>query len=668
MFDVIATAKKTQWLSFPTLSSKYTHPHVGDETVDFQVIPGKNCFVEFNKKFGFELLRTINSDGKEQIQRIKKRRVDDISCGAIAKVNGEEIALGMTTGIIRFFHVRSGEYMPIKFQPDRLGNSVVGLDYSNTNEYLAAVYDSADINLFALKTGMKTDTFKFSGNSTLVRFHPVRKFALAVGAYDGSITMLDIQTKKKLFFEEAAHDAPIRDISMYDSSQDLFVTCGFDCSINVFDLRRSLKVQQYKQPHPMSTICVSSCGTFLVAGNLKGDVISYDFRSMKEPLDTKRVHDSAIVRVAFIPSVTTGVASNTFVESIGSSLETTNATSRPSSGCSPMSAFDVSPYNNIIETPVAATPASRRDSWSDLLATKKIHDFSMDSVAETPTRLSILGDTRFESSSDQQSRLSMDMTVSRDQSIPMKVSEMKENQSGKMEKPVIESKRRRLTHTTVALEEIEEEEEALPRTESRSNNQSDANPKKWLHTVDHKQFADTFAAYVQRIYHGKGAESQIGFGEEDKENRPDNHQSSPNPADTVVEPLTVTQIPSCNNSNEITIDSQMLSEMLRDKLRILELEFENQIRNWQKNVMDSVQTKMRELTTDVRYIQGRYFQSDFNHRFRNHCEIEDQLALYEEGIAAMLHRDTVDDQWPIYAKESENLLRRYHEQQQLNPK
>lgn len=162
MFDVISTAKNTQWISFPTLTSKYTHPHVANESVDFQVIPGKNCFVEFNKKFGFELLRTRDKDNKEVIQRIKKRKVDDISCGAISS-SGGQISIGMTTGFIRLFNVQSGEYVPVKFKPDRMGNSVVGLDYSSTDEYLAAVYDSADVNLFGLKTGIKTDTFRFPG-------------------------------------------------------------------------------------------------------------------------------------------------------------------------------------------------------------------------------------------------------------------------------------------------------------------------------------------------------------------------------------------------------------------------------------------------------------------------------------------------------------------------
>lgn len=161
MFDVISSAKNTQWSTFPTLWSKSTYSHVANEAVDFQVIPGKNCFAQFNKKFGFELLRTHNNDNKELIQRIKKRHVNEITCGAIAKLCGSEISIGLSTGFVKIFSLEKNDYMPFSFRPDRLGNSVVGLDYSSSDEHLAAIYDSSDINIFGLKTGVKTNTFRF---------------------------------------------------------------------------------------------------------------------------------------------------------------------------------------------------------------------------------------------------------------------------------------------------------------------------------------------------------------------------------------------------------------------------------------------------------------------------------------------------------------------------
>lgn len=163
MFDVISSAKNTQWLSFPNLCTKYTYSHVANEAVDFQLIPDRNCFAEFNKKSGFELIRTVSKNNVDSIQRIKKRLIDDLSCGAVSKAFGSELAIGMTTGLIQIFSIAKGEFLPLKIKPNKLRNSVIGLDYSNDDEYLAAVYEGADICLFGMKTGVKTDSFTCDG-------------------------------------------------------------------------------------------------------------------------------------------------------------------------------------------------------------------------------------------------------------------------------------------------------------------------------------------------------------------------------------------------------------------------------------------------------------------------------------------------------------------------
>lgn len=42
-------------------------------------------------------------------------------------------------------------------------SNVVALDFSCCDGYLAAVYENAKINLFGLRTGVKTDTFQLDG-------------------------------------------------------------------------------------------------------------------------------------------------------------------------------------------------------------------------------------------------------------------------------------------------------------------------------------------------------------------------------------------------------------------------------------------------------------------------------------------------------------------------
>lgn len=177
---------------------------------------------------------------------------------------------------------------------------------------------------------------------------------------------------------------------MYSSSEHLFVSCGYDCNINVYDTRRNSMIQQHTQPHPMSTVCVSSCGTFCVAGNLKGDVISFDFRNMKQPLNSKRAHDGAVVRVAFIPTVV-GSESNTML------AQSINATDIDSSGVKHSTPIGNSADSFVQFVDICRNVNSvdcnesmkRRDSWTDLISLRKPNDSC---VNGTQSRLSMGSD------------------------------------------------------------------------------------------------------------------------------------------------------------------------------------------------------------------------------------------------------------------------------------
>lgn len=240
--------------------------------------------------------------------------------------------------------------------------------------------------------------------------------------------MLDIQTKKKIFYDKSAHNAPIRDIAMCDTSSDVFASSSYDCNIKVFDLRSRSAVQKYQQEHPMSTLCISSCGTFLVAGNLKGDVISYDFRSMNEPLNTTRVHDSAVIRVAFVPSLD-GAAANLGSSTINATKWETStplngklaesslfASTRPSAGLDSFSKFvDVNHHRNRAVAD-ELTP-KHEDSWRNFGPGKRPQDFSTDSINDT----ALSGDYRTELRLKRHSRLSIDPSPMSKISEPMEI-------------------------------------------------------------------------------------------------------------------------------------------------------------------------------------------------------------------------------------------------------
>lgn len=163
MLEVISAAENTQWHSFPNFATKYTYSHVANEKVDFELVPNRNYFVGINKKCGFEMLRTCRKNHVESIQRVKKRQLDDLQCGAILPGDGTELALGFSTGIVRLFNLHAGNFLPFKFKPNEIGNSVAGLSYNCADEHLAALYENGEITVFGKKTSVKTDTFKLDG-------------------------------------------------------------------------------------------------------------------------------------------------------------------------------------------------------------------------------------------------------------------------------------------------------------------------------------------------------------------------------------------------------------------------------------------------------------------------------------------------------------------------
>lgn len=179
---------------------------------------------------------------------------------------------------------------------------MVSLDYSNCGGYLSSVYENGLINIYGLTTKIRSDSITLDRDSSLARFHPAKRFHLAVVSFKGSVTVYDIAAKKIHFQQKAAHEAPCRDVAMPAEIPDRLLTCGCDSIIKIFDTRNKatgLKIQSYCG---FSTISVTDCGGFFAVGNLKGDVLTYDMRNLGQPLAKMKVDNDLVTRVSFLPS------------------------------------------------------------------------------------------------------------------------------------------------------------------------------------------------------------------------------------------------------------------------------------------------------------------------------------------------------------------------------
>lgn len=302
MLELISSGKNTQWHTFSSLQTKCSYAHIGNETQDFQFINGRNLFLTINKT-GFELIAPLHkNDAADSFCRVKKRLYDNLLCGASTHVNKEEIAFGCSTGHINFFNIRTGEFAAERFIPEKYNVQVIDIAYNSTDEVLASLYSNGDINLYGMNTNVKMDTLKLDNNSKLIRFHPTKQFCLAIGSENGPIHLYDTQLKKVLFHDKIAHTAPCGDLCWFPTTADRLITVGFDCNVNVYDARRKSHVVKFKTKHPLSTVSVSMCEKYCCFGNLKGEILAYDFRQLKIPLASRKAHNESVMRVAFIPT------------------------------------------------------------------------------------------------------------------------------------------------------------------------------------------------------------------------------------------------------------------------------------------------------------------------------------------------------------------------------
>ncbi|XP_055541761.1 uncharacterized protein LOC129727710 [Wyeomyia smithii] len=300
MLEIISCAKDTKLHTFPAFESLCSSAHVNSNGSECQFFPGTKLLLRSNKSWGVEMLRIKNVEGQPTIANVKKIAMDNLYCAACPKTDREDIAVGLTSGLIRFMNYKKSSITK-RFEADRVANGVTFLDFSATDDFLAAVYESGTVNLYGIKTNSRLATMSFDKHTTKVRFHPTKRFLLSVASYNGAVVLFDTQTKKIVFNQSEAHAAPCRDIAMTASNPDALFSAGYDNVINIFDTRKKAVASQISSNYPFESLALSECGGYFCAGNLKGCVYGYDMRNLSKPLKTSALHESIVTSIAFVP-------------------------------------------------------------------------------------------------------------------------------------------------------------------------------------------------------------------------------------------------------------------------------------------------------------------------------------------------------------------------------
>ncbi|KFB34940.1 AGAP007817-PA-like protein [Anopheles sinensis] len=322
MAEIISCAKDTQLHSFPELKQLSSSAHIDSNNgSDCRFFGSSKLFVRANKNTGIELLRIKDGeapvDGSaptRSIATVKKMMIDNLYCVACPKTaSKDEIAIGLTSGTVRFMNYKKANFTK-RFDSERITNSVTFMDFNATDDFLAAVYENGLVNVYGMKTSSKLHTLAFDKNTNKARFHPSKRFHMAVASDKGAVVLYDSQAKKTMFSQPTAHGAPCRDVGMVESFPDYVFSVGYDSVINVFDTRRKDVAYQIQSNYPFESLAIAEDGHHFAVGNLKGYVYGYDLRNLKQPLNMKQIHQSNVTSLTFVPKAKDGSSRRSMIE------------------------------------------------------------------------------------------------------------------------------------------------------------------------------------------------------------------------------------------------------------------------------------------------------------------------------------------------------------------
>lgn len=457
----------------------------------------------------------------------------------------------------------------------------------------------------------------------------------------GAVTILDTQSKKKIFLEKSAHAGPCRDIAMAIGTPDLLVSCSYDCNVNVYDRRKRQLVNQIKQQHPLACVALSPCGVYVCTGNLKGDISSYDLRHPKQALDTKRAHDDRVVRVGFVPPLS---QVNISGKSVNYSTILKDTLSNPSSiaeprlsigaDCPDSFAKFIDVHQANFEVNARQSSPQRRDSWLDLVPRRQINDFSMDSMAMSPSRVSIGGDT---------SELRLRRVSRRSFSVqPPDIGALAEEATNAYKQ--IDAKRPRSGQSTT---------DATPNTTPKvSERDNDREMESCLTRGDasiyNKQNAARLSIADKENQHQNQQEIDM-FARHIK----DQQISTPNMMHVQNKPRT--------DSSSLGLDDHsaealkhMFTEVIDTKITGLRNELRSDIQTMEANVMKRVNTTENE----IKFYQDQYYHQGFSGSFKLFKMMEREIDVLKEGMAVLLRTDSFAEEYYRLKAENEELKRR----------
>lgn len=72
-------------------------------------------------------------------------------------------------------------------------------------------------------------------------------------------------------------------------------------TMKLFDIRQNVTLSVTDHAYPYSTLAISPCENFCCVGDMKGSIMSYDLRNIKNALQSNSCHEGSVTNLRFLP-------------------------------------------------------------------------------------------------------------------------------------------------------------------------------------------------------------------------------------------------------------------------------------------------------------------------------------------------------------------------------
>lgn len=107
----------------------------------------------------------------------------------------------------------------------------------------------------------------------------------------------------------------------------------------------------------------------------------------------------------------------------------------------------------------------------------------------------------------------------------------------------------------------------------------------------------------------------------------------------------------------ISIDVNALQNMIHQRMNAFQTNLINHLNQWENTIVNYVESRIKDSENDAYFNQDLVFNKDFTQRFESNQIMEQNMHTIEEGLAALLRTESIDDELAKYQNEIIELRR-----------